>query len=84
MRYIRNGCAKKGEATLLAKVDCTEIERVEARVLLSEAVAPILKLSAPPPCSLRLRGELNSQAFHRKDAEVAEIAQSKTEIRSHH
>ena len=39
VRYIRNGCAKKGEATLLAKVDCTEIERVEARVLLSEAVA---------------------------------------------
>jgi len=30
---------EEGEATLLAKVDCTEIERLEARVLLSEAVA---------------------------------------------
>ena len=83
MRYIRNGCAKKGEATLLAKLDCTEIERAEARVLLSEAVAPILKLSAPPPLSLQLRGELNSQPFHRKDGEVAEIAQSKTELGHH-
>lgn len=30
---------EEGEATLLAKADCTEIERVKARVLLSEAVA---------------------------------------------
>ena len=73
---------EEGEATLLAKLDCTEIGRAEARVLLSEAVAPILKLSAPPRSLLR--GELNSQAFHRKDAEVAEIAQSKTELGLHY
>ncbi len=43
---------------------------------------PNLKFSAPPLRSLRLGGELFQPIIHRRDAEVAETAQRKTEIRT--
>ena len=48
---------------------------------LNSSVTPCLEFSAPPRRSLRLRGKCIWIGIHRRDAEVAETTQKKTENR---